>query len=60
MNIDKAIGNLELLHHKSEGLLYTEEREAIKLVGAALRQILKDRFMAHPYCLNPLPGATKD
>ncbi len=60
MTIDEAIKILtEDTQHPTAGFM-PELKEAEKLGIEALKQIKKDRFMAHPYCLNPLPGETKD
>lgn len=60
MNIDKAIKIL-----KEHALAIDLGRDSdlhasIHLGIEALKQVKKDRFIAFPYCLNPLPGEAKE
>ena len=59
MTIDKALRIID--HHikKWHPAIDSELIDAFKLSYEALKRIKQDRLMAHPYCLNSLPGETK-
>ena len=60
MTIDEAIQILDDLIKSGEYEGDPYDSVAVKLGIEALKQIKKERFIAHPYCLNPLPGETED
>ena len=60
MKIEKAIEIKENHQRLHLDEYYSELLEADNLSIEALKQIKQDRFIAHPYCLNPLPSETKD
>lgn len=60
MNLQKAIEIKEIYHNCHSQSMTPDERSADNISIEAIKQVHKDRFIAHPYCLNSLPGETED